>query len=98
MTNNIVRVKYTVSLKGGSSKASGEYAISADTGNIFTISADKTPKLTIDLSQSNDTSFTLRSGNTYIISTQYWYLEDGKEVQLKDRTTDNTTFTTILNL
>lgn len=98
MTNNIVRAKYTVSLKGGSSKASGEYVITSDVSNIFTIAADKTPRLTIDLALSDDTSFSLRSGNTYIISTQYWYMEDGEEVQLMDQNTGNTTFTTILNL
>lgn len=99
ITNNIVRVKYTVSLKGGSSKASGEYSLD-NSGNIFTVSADKTPKLILDLSASNDTSFSLRSGNTYIISTQYWYIDEksGQEVQLTDKATGNQTFTTILNL
>jgi hypothetical protein len=97
MTNNIVRVRYTVSLKGGSSKASGEYTLNAR-ANIFTFSADKTPKLTIDLTDSSDTSFALRSGNTYIISTQYWYLDNGEEVLLEDQNTHNNTFTTILNL
>lgn len=97
MTNNIVRVSYTVALKGGSSKVSGEYSISNTRPNIFEIAADKTPKLTLDF--SNDTNgFNLKSGNTYIISTQYWYLEDGKEVMLQDQNTNNTTFTAILNL
>ena len=98
MTQNIVRVKYTISLKGGSSKASGEYAIGADNSNIFTVLSDRTPKLTLDLAASSDTSFTLRSGNTYIISTQYWYLDGKNEVQLTDKATGNQTFTTILNL
>lgn len=98
LVNNIVHVRYTVSLKGGSSKASGDYILTDDIDNIFTISSDKVPKLTLDLSNSSDPSFTLKSGNTYIISTQYWYLEGGKEVILEDQNTHNNTFTTILNL
>ena len=97
LVNNIVRVQYTVSLKGGSSKASGSYTLE-DGNSIFTISSDKVPKLTLDLSNSSDPSFTLKSGNTYIISTQYWYLENGEEVILEDQNTHNSTFTTILNL
>ena len=97
MISNIVRVRYTVSLKGGSSKANGEYSLDNST-NIFTTTSDKTPRLTLDLALSNDTSFTLRTGNTYIISTQYWYMVGNEEVQLTDRANGNTTFTTILNL
>ena len=96
MTNNIVRVSYTVSLKGGSSKVSGEYSLD-ENDNIFEIGADKTPRLTLDF-KANTSGFSLSSGNTYIISTQYWYLEDGEEVLLEDRMTGNTTFTAILNL
>ena len=96
MTNNIVRVSYTVSLKGGSSKVSGEYSLD-ENDNIFEIGADKTPRLTLDF-KDNTSGFSLSSGNTYIISTQYWYLEDGEEVLLEDRMTGNTTFTAILNL
>ncbi len=71
MIGNIVRVHYTISLKGGSSKASGDYIVDDSNPNIFTITSDKTPKLTIDTSDSNhsdNTSFTFKSGNTYIIS------------------------------
>lgn len=99
MVGNITRVHYTISLKGGSSKVSGDYRVDDSHASIFTIAADKTPKLTIDVSDSNfsdNTSFTFKPGNTYIISTQYYYGED--ETLLQDQDTKNTTFTTILNL
>ena len=68
----------------------------------FTVSSDKTPKLTIDVSNeshSTNTSFTFKSGNTYIITTQYYYLNENKEEELlMDQVTKNTTYTTILNL
>lgn len=96
LANNIVEVDYTISLKGGSSKTSGTYQ-----ENIFTINTDKTPRLLIDTSDgshSENTSFTFRMGNTYIISTKYYYLLNGKKTLLKDQETGNDTFTTILNL
>ncbi|MBQ6494908.1 MAG: hypothetical protein IJI49_02790 [Bacilli bacterium] len=74
MTNNIKKVKYTISLKSGSSNATGSFEIAGDITNIFTISSDKTPKLSIDLSESSDESFTLKAGNTYFIMTEYWYM------------------------
>ncbi len=99
MTNNIKKVSYTISLKGGSSNASGSYEIGGDILNIFTMSTDKTPKLSIDLSESSDENFTLKSGNTYIITTQYWYKNEFDEyVLIKDHNTQNDKFTTILNL
>ena len=98
MINNITRVTYTISLKGGISKTSGEYTINEENTNIFTIAADKVPRLTINIEESSDTGFTLRSGNTYIISTQYYYKKDGEEKLLEDKNTSNNTFTTILNL
>lgn len=101
LSENIVRVDYTISLKGGSSRTTGIYRVTPDTPNIFTIAADKTPKLTIDTSDSahsSNTSFTFKSGNTYIITTQYYYLLNGKEHILTDQETGNTTYTTILNL
>ena len=97
MTNNIKKVKYTISQKGSSSKVQGEYQITLDNPNIFEISADKTPKLTLDFTDNNN-GFSLKAGNTYIISTKYWYEENGKLVPLKDKVTDNDTFTAILNL
>ncbi len=97
VTSNITKVHYTISLKGGSSTTSGLY----ESPDIFTITSDKTPKLTIDTSDSShsdNTSFTFRSGNTYIITTQYYYMVNGKEEILTDQETKNTTYTTILNL
>lgn len=44
MTNNIKKVKYTISQKGSSSKVQGEYQITLDNPNIFEISADKNTK------------------------------------------------------
>ena len=96
LSDNIVEVVYTISLKGGSSKTTGSYK-----ENIFTINSDKTPKLLIDVSDSShseNTSFTFRYGNTYIISTKYYYMVNGKKTLLKDQETGNDTFTTILNL
>ena len=102
LSDNIIRVEYTISLKGGSSKTTGTYAIGENNlTNIFTFGADKTPRLKIDTSDSNfssNTGFTFKTGNTYIISTKYYYKKDGKETSLKDQVTDNDTFTTILNL
>ena len=96
LSDNIVEVVYTISLKGGSSKTTGSYK-----ENIFTINTDKTPRLLIDTSDSEhseNTSFTFRYGNTYIISTKYYYMVNGKKTLLKDQETGNDTFTTILNL
>lgn len=101
LSNNIVAVDYTISLKGGSSKTSGTYRVSTDTPNIFTIATDKTPRLTINTSDSkfsSNTGFNFKSGNTYIITTQYYYLVNGKETILTDKETGNSTHTTILNL
>ena len=96
LSDNIVEVIYTISLKGGSSKTTGSYQ-----NNIFTINTDKTPRLMIDTSDSDhseNTSFTFKFGNTYIISTKYYYMSNGKKTLLKDQETGNDTFTTILNL
>lgn len=98
LSENITRVDYTISLKGGSSKTTGTYRVSASNPNIFTVTTDKIPKLTIDTSNSDfssNTSFTFKSGNTYIITTQYYY---GNDQLLTDQETGNTTHTTILNL
>ena len=91
MLNNIKKVSYTISLKGGSSNASGKYEINTETPNIFTVSADKTPKLSINLEESSDTNFTFKGGNTYIINTKYWYIlykggiyEEEKKRNLKE--------------
>ena len=96
LSDRIVEVDYTISLKGGSSKTMGSYQES-----IFTINTDKTPRLTIDTSDSShseNTGFLFKSGNTYIISTKYYYMLNGKKTLLKDLETGNDTFTTILNL
>ena len=102
LSEKIVRVDYTISLKGGSSKTTGTYRIDANNKNIFTVTTDKTPKLTIDTSDSThstNTSFTFKTGNTYIITTQYYYLgKNNQEELLMDQVTNNTTYTTILNL
>ena len=102
LADNITKVKYTISLKGGSSKTTGEYEIGKNNlDNIFTFAADKTPRLKIDTSDSNfssNTGFSFKSGNTYIISTQYFYMVNGVETRLEDQITHNGTFTTILNL
>ena len=96
--NDIKRVNYTISLKGGISKTSGEFIIDETHPNIFTISSDKVPRLIINLEDSSDPEFVLKSGNTYIISVQYYYIKDGVEMLLEDKNTNNSTFTTILNL
>lgn len=101
LSEKIVRVNYTISLKGGSSKTTGSYYIDSNNPNIFTVTTDKIPRLTIDTGDSNhseNTSFTFRTGNTYIITTQYYYLNSSnKEELLQDQVTKNTTYTTILN-
>lgn len=101
LAENIIEVYYTISLKGGSSKTTGTYAIGNGISNIFTFSADKTPRLRIDTSDdkfSSNTSFTFKSGNTYIISTKYYYMKNGVKTALIDQVTENDTYTTILNL
>ena len=101
LSENIVEVKYTVSLKGGSSNVTGTYALDDGISNIFTIAANQPPKLMIDMSDSkhsSNTSFSLKSGNTYIITTQYYYMKDGKKEPLEDQETGKSSYTTILNL
>lgn len=96
LSEKIVEVAYTIQLKNGSSSISGTYAIDKDNPYIFITTTDRIPRLIIDL---NDTNFSFRTGNTYIISTQYYYLNDkGIKTQLKDQATNNGTYTTILNL
>jgi len=95
LSKQIVKVSYTISLKGGSSKTSGTYAVDADNSNIFEIGTDSTPRLMID---TTDSGFTFKSGNTYIITTQYYYMNNGKEELLEDQENKNSNYTTILNL
>ena len=95
--SKIVEVYYTISLKGGSSSVSGYYIIGDNVTSIFTFGADKAPRLKIDTSANP--GFTFKSGNTYIINTRYVYMnDDGISTDLKDQTTGNETYTTILNL
>ena len=66
--------------------------------NIFTVASDDIPRLTIDVANtdySDNTGFNFKAGNTYIITTQYYY-GDGNILQ--DQETGNYTYTTILNL
>ena len=102
LSEKIVRVDYKIQLKNGSSITTGTYKIDSNNSNIFVVSTDKTPKLTIDTSNSaysTNTNFTFKTGSTYIITTQYYYLNNnGVETLLKDQVTNNTTYTTILNL
>lgn len=102
VAENIIEVYYTIQLKGGSNITTGTYAIGQNNlSNIFTFSADKTPRLKIDTSDSSfssNTGFTFRSGNTYIINTKYYYMKNGVKTALVDQVTAKDTYTTILNL
>ena len=98
LSKNITKVHYTISLKGGSSKVTGTFEISEKLPNIFTVASDDIPRLTIDVANtdySDNTGFNFKAGNTYIITTQYYY-GDGNILQ--DQETGNYTYTTILNL
>jgi hypothetical protein len=95
LSKNIIKVEYTISLKGGSSSTSGYYDTSS--GSIFTFTGDMTPRLKIDTS-ANTPPFTFKSGNTYIINTKYYYMKNGVETALRDQETNKETYTTILNL
>lgn len=97
LSENITKVTYTISLKGGSSRTTGTYEV-VDGKNIFTVASDRIPRLVIDTSDSNyssNPSFRFQKGNTYIITTQYYY---GNDQLLEDQETGNSTHTTILNL
>lgn len=102
LTKNIVEVSYTISLKGASNKVSGTYSLDNGVTEIFTLVSSGLPRFTIDVSDNNissNTAFRFQTGNTYIISTQYYYINDNHEkVILEDQQTHNTNFTTILNL
>ena len=96
--SKIVKVKYTISQLKGSSIATGTYIVKEPTDSIFTIiGANGNPKLIINTSDENN-NFSFKSGNTYLIRTQYYYIENGKETLLEDQITGNDTFTTFLNL
>lgn len=103
MNEKIVKVSYTITLKGGSGQVSGVYALDnkyVETEsnaiikpNIFEITADGNLKLILDF-KDNTNGFSLKSGNVYLINTQYWYKNANDEVsQLK-----KTDFTTTLDL
>ena len=105
LTTNILKVIYTIS--GNGEMANGEYSIQRKGDTIFTIGADKTRRLTIDLSESDNPSFTLKPGNSYAIRTQYTYCksfesngtckEENKYLLYDVTNFRSTTFTTILN-
>lgn len=103
LCEKITRVSYTISVNGSTSKVSGTLTIGEnDVSSIFTVSSDKIPRFTIDVTNdkiSNNTSFTFKDGNTYIISTVYSYYDAslGKYVELKDKD-GKSNYTTMLNL
>ena len=103
---------YTITVNGSNSKVNGEF-IADSKKSIFTIGSDKIPRLTIDVSNSDisdNTGFTFTDGNTYIISTQYYYYKvdsqgnfvigpDGQPVKERLEDLDGKfTYTTMLNL
>ena len=98
LNKKIGQIHYTVKENGTNSSVSGWFKV--DEGkNIFTISSDKLPRLNIDVSveeNSDNTGFTFKSGKTYIITTQYWYYENGELKELVDLS-GKTQFTTLLN-
>ena len=102
LTKNIVEVEYTITLKGGNNKVSGVYSLDNGVSQIFTLASGGLPRFTIDVSDeaiSSNTSYVFKSNSTYIITTQYYYLNDDNEKTiLEDQYTHNTQFTTILNL
>ena len=109
LSEKIVGIVYTITLKGGSSRSTGYYAIKdlpidpianykTNTTHIFNTTTDKIPKFTIDVTKGNQ-NFNFKTGNTYIITTQYYYLDDNNNILLlRDQTNNNTTYTTMLNL
>ena len=82
LAKNIVQVDYTITLKGGSgSKNTGTYKIDSSNSSIFSVDRDNVV-LSIDFSDvdnghSTNGNFTLVNGGTYIINTQYYYLDNG---------------------
>ena len=101
LIRNIVRVDYTITLKGASNKVSGSYSLEGNASEIFTLVSGGLPRFTIDVSDvdiSSNPSFRFQNGDTYIITTQYYYYENGSLIILQDQQTHNTNFTTILNL
>ena len=86
LSDKVKEILYTVTLNGGlGDKVSGHYSVMAANSNsseIFSISSTGMPRFVIDLaddSYSSDTSFTFKSGNSYLIDLQY-YLENGVKI------------------
>ena len=80
----ITKVNYTISLLGTSSKVTGSYTISDNNPSLFTIGSNKTLTTTIDLEESSNPNFMIKSGNNYLITTQYYYKVNGEERLFED--------------
>ena len=83
LSEKVKEIVYTISLNGGAgSRVSGVYSLRegyANTTQLFTISSSSLPRFVIDVSDdrvSNDTEFTFKNNNTYLIELQY-YTEGG---------------------
>ena len=83
LSNTVQEIKYTISLTGGiGSSVSGYYSLREENKNttqIFTVTSKGSLRFLIDLSDdavSNDTGFTFRTGNKYLVELQY-YNENG---------------------
>lgn len=96
ITDNIGKVIYTIRLNGGGN-ISGCYKLASwqdndnssceVVSNLFSFSTDRVPKFTINF---NSSTFSLNSGYTYNISTQYYYKNsNGEIVKLDNYTTLN---------
>ena len=102
LSEKITKVGYTITVNGIASKVSGTFVIGDNVDNIFTVNSDKIPRFTInvaDTTHSNNPAFTFTEGNTYIISTVYYYYDAASKqyVALMDKD-GKSNYTTMLNL
>ena len=83
LSEKIKEIVYTISLSGGAgNRVSGVYSLRegfVNTDQIFTVTSNGVPRFLIDVSDdrvSNNTDFTFRNNNTYLVELQY-YTGDG---------------------
>ena len=98
LLDKITEVSYTIRQKSGVSEISGSYRIGTDKDNVFNVNniSSNTMSLIIDFSEVED--FSLEKGNSYIINTQYKYIDDDNiEKDLINQNNNTTTFTTTLD-
>ena len=103
MIEKLTRIVYTISLNSSTDySTSGEIKIGTSENNSLKVTnANNKPKIVIDF--SDDETFSLKKGNSYMIKTEYYYKEGKTDQEPEKYITEGDSssiksFTTNLNL